>query len=104
IFAVAWTYNPLPLAMDLQTLRLRLIKSSFAKDGRDLGSFHAKDDPAPRREAVLGVLLDHTDWNFAAVVVEKAKINPVLWAPEDFYPKFANSLLRFVFRGRLQHG
>ena len=102
IFATAWTYNPLPLATDLHALRLNLIKSSFARNGRDLDSFHASDDPAPRREVVLGVLLNHIDWNFASIVVEKAKVNPVLWVPEDFYPKFANMLLRFIFRGRLR--
>jgi hypothetical protein len=38
-------------------------------------------------------------WRFAAVVIEKRKVNPVLRHPETFYPKFATPLLRFVFRG-----
>ena len=39
--------------------------------------------------------------HYAAIVIEKPKVNPELWHPLDFYPKFASIILRFVFRGNV---
>jgi hypothetical protein len=47
-------------------------------------------------------MVAQTDWWFAAVVLEKSKINPVLREPHRFYPKFAGSLLKFILRGSLR--
>ena len=101
IFAVAWTYDPAPLAADLLALRFNLIKQ-----GHDLnhGGFHAVYDPQPRRDIVLTRLTNHASWNFASIVIEKRRVNPVLYMPSDFYPKFASMVLRFVLRGRIKAG
>lgn len=96
IFAVAWTFNPRPLAHDLADLRFGLLKQ-----GHDLDSFHATTDRQPNRDAVVTKLLAHNQWFYAGLVVEKSKVNPVLYDEKRFYPQFAGYLLRFVFRGRL---
>jgi hypothetical protein len=101
IFAVVWTYDPAPLAADLCALRFSLIKQGH--DIKD-GGFHAVYDPQPRRNVVLAAMTARTTWNFAAIVIDKPRVNPVLYAPADFYPKFASMVLRFVFRGRVKAG
>lgn len=96
IFAVAWTFDPRPLAHDLGDLRYSLLKQ-----GHDLHSFHATEDRQPNRDAVVAKLLAHNGWQFAGLVVEKAKVNPTIREDRQFYPQFASMLLKFVFRGRL---
>lgn len=104
VFTTAWTYNPAPLASDLTALRFALVKAGHFQHGQDLGCFHASEDPAPRRDAVIGILLNHAGWNFASIVVDKPRVNPVLYDPFTFYPKFLSMVLRFVFKGRLRRG
>ena len=69
-----------------------------------MSAFHASEDPQPRRDLVIGVLLNHKTWNFASIVVDKPRVNPSLYDPENFYPKFSAMVLRFVFRGRVRPG
>jgi hypothetical protein len=95
ILAAAWTYNPQPLALALTALRFSLVR-----EGLNIDAFHASPDKQTTRDQVVKTLLSHGDWNFAAVVVEKNKINPVLREPHRFYPTFATTLLRFILRGR----
>jgi hypothetical protein len=99
IFTTAWTYNPVPLSAELTNLRYSIIK---AGQGPRLSSFHACEDPDPRRELVIDTMLRHPEWNFASIVIEKRKVNPVVREPDVFYPKFLAMLLRFVFRGRIR--
>lgn len=91
---MAWTYDPLPLATDLTRLRFSLVKA-----GIGLESFHAAEDKQAVRNQVVTTMVSRPGWAFASVVLEKCKINPVLYAPDQFYPTFAGSLLRFVLRG-----
>ncbi len=98
IFTVAWTYDPAPLANELNCLRFSLIKAGH---GERLSSFHAREDAGPRRETVIPLLLKHANWNFASIVVDKPRVNPSIYDQEEFYPKFASMVLRFVFRGRM---
>lgn len=104
IFTVAWTYNPAPLANDLSVLRYQLIKDGHFRPGviTDLSGFHACDDPRPRRDAVISALCKHADWNFASIVIEKNRVNPTLYEPKDFYPKFLSYVINFVLRGRVR--
>jgi hypothetical protein len=51
---------------------------------------------------VISVLLSHAPWSFAAVVVDKAKVNPSTYDPQHFYPKFLAMVLRFILRGRVR--
>ncbi len=95
-FAAAWTYDPHPLAIELTRLRFGLLKA-----GHDIPSFHATEDKQAHRDLVMGKLLEAPGWNFAAMVVEKRKINPSVRQPERFYPQFAGMVLKFIFRGRL---
>jgi hypothetical protein len=95
VIAAAWTYDPQPLAHALTALRFRLIRS-----GVNIDSFHAAPDQQATRDLVVQTMLAHDGWRFAAIVMEKCKINPVLRDPQHFYPKFAGSLLKFVLRGR----
>jgi hypothetical protein len=94
IFACAWTYEPAPMANELAALRFSLVKQGH---GERLSGFHACEDPQLRRDRVLEILTRHKTWNFAAIVLTKKRINPSLYEPEKFYPKFATVLLKFVF-------
>ncbi len=96
-FAAAWTYDPHPLATELTRLRFGLLKA-----GHDIPAFHAAQDTLAHRDQVMRALLAASGWNFAAMVVEKRKINPSVQRPEHFYPKFAGMVLKFIFKGRLQ--
>lgn len=95
-FAAAWTYDPLPLAQDLTNLRF-----SFLKNGMDIESFHATDDKQQVRNAVMEILNCHDNWQFASIVVEKAKVYPYLHDPRRFYPEFASKVMRFILRYRI---
>ena len=101
VFTAAWTYDPAPLSSDLTALRFGLVKKGL---GNDLSAFHACEDPEPRRDLVIGVLLNHRTWSFASIVVDKPRVNPSVRDPMTFYPKFAAMVLRFVFRGRVKPG
>ena len=97
VLAAAWTYNPQPLAQNLTDLRFRLVR-----EGVNIDSFHASPDKQSTRDLVVQTMVARTDWSFAAVVLEKSKINPSLREPHRFYPKFAGSLLKFILRGSLR--
>lgn len=96
ILAIAWTFEPEPLAHALTGLRF-----SMLAEGTNLECFHASPDRQTTRDRVVRTMLADQRWNYAAVVVEKRKINPVLREPHRFYPKFASILLKFVLRGRV---
>lgn len=95
-FAATWTYDPLPLAQDITSLRISLLKS-----GMDISSFHASADKQSVRNSVMEVLNTHTNWYFAAIVVEKSKVYPHLYDPRRFYPEFAAKVMRFILRYRV---
>lgn len=101
IFTAAWTYDPLPLASALSSLRHNIIKAGH---GSHLSAFHACEDPNPRRDLVINTLLRHTNWDFASIVVDKPCVNPAIREPKKFYPKFLAMVLRFIFRGRIRQG
>lgn len=94
IFAVAWTFDPQSLANDLVGLRF-----GYLKQGVDLHRFHACEDQQRVRDAVVAKLVDRATWAYAALVIEKNKVNPAIRDEHHFYPKFATMLLRFVLRG-----
>ena len=99
VFTAAWTYDPAPLANDLTALRFALLKQ-----GHDLHRFHATNDRQVNRDAVVNALARHAGWNFAAVVIEKAKVYPDLRVPHRFYPQFASSILKYIFRHHVAPG
>jgi hypothetical protein len=45
-----------------------------------------------------------TGWNFASLVIDKPKVNPILYPADEFYPKFLTMVLNFVLRGRVKPG
>lgn len=94
ILTMAWTYDPLPLATDLTSLRFSIIKA-----GDVIESFHASEDKQAVRDLVVAAMVRRKTWSFASVVLEKRKINPVLYDAHRFYPTFAGALLRFVLKG-----
>ena len=49
-------------------------------------------------------MLNRKTWNFAAIVVDKTRVNPAIYDPMRFYPKFAGMVVRFVFKGRVRPG
>ena len=99
VFAAAWTYDPRPLADELTALRFRLLKN-----GVDVHTFHAAVDQQRNRDAVVAAARANQQWSYAALVVEKPKINPAIRAAHQFYPQFATMLLRFVLRGSVRTG
>jgi hypothetical protein len=99
VVAVAWTYNPVALATNLNRLRF-----SYLKNGRDIQHFHACVDARSTRNAVFEEMVKCDDWNFAATVVQKNKVGESLRSPQHFYPRFAAMPIRFVLRGRLSSG
>lgn len=98
-FAIAWTYDPHPLALALTNLRYGLVKQ-----GHNIDGFHASPDLQATRAAVVRTMLAHAGWSFASVVLEKSKVNPSVRDPLKFYPMFAGFLLKFVLRGRVRPG
>ncbi len=99
VFAASWTYEPAPLANALTDLRYTLLRA-----GHDLPAFHATSDRQGNRDAVVELLRRHEPWRFAGLIVEKCKVNPVLYEPSRFYPTFASMLFKFVFRGCMARG
>jgi hypothetical protein len=97
VFAAAWTFDPGPLAQSLLSLRLDLLKQ-----GHDLPCFHATSDKQENRNAVTQTLARFENWWWVATVIEKAKVNPEIRDPHEFYPKFAQMPLRFILKGRLR--
>ena len=95
-FAAAWTYDPEPLARDLTRLRFGILKQGFS-----IEAFHACNDKQWCRNRVVDTLAKAPDWSFAAMLVEKRKVNPSIRLSERFYPQFMSSLLKFIFRGRI---
>jgi len=92
VFTAAWTYDPAPLAARLTELRFTLLKA-----GHDVRAFHASEDKQANRDQVVSALAEHSRWNFAAVVIEKAKVYPHLYEPHRFYPEYASSVLKYIF-------
>jgi hypothetical protein len=101
VFTAAWTYHPAALAASLTQLRFKQIKDGH---GETLSSFHACEDSPWLRDRVISILLGHTPWSFAAMVVEKAKVNPASYDPQDFYPRFMSMVIRFILKGRVRPG
>lgn len=97
VFAVAWTYDPSPLARGLEAVRFGLLKT-----GIDVCHLHAAEDAQATRDQVVKVLAGHAEWLFASVVVQKNKVFEPLRDPTWFYAKFLTSALRFVLRGRVR--
>jgi hypothetical protein len=87
------------MAASLTELRFGQIK---AGNGETLSSFHACDDSPWLRDRVISALLRHAPWFFAAIVIEKAKVNPAIYDPQYFYHKFVTMVLRFILRGRVR--
>jgi len=95
IFAAVWTYDPAPLARELDALRFRLLKQ-----GHNIERFHATDDSPATRELVIERLARFRAWRFATVVVDKRKVPPPSRDPMwRFYAHFASVPLRFILRG-----
>jgi hypothetical protein len=97
IFTAAWTYEPALLAARLTALRFSLLKG-----GHDLQRFHATNDRQTNRDQVVKALSEQAGWAFAAVVIEKAKVYPDLREPYRFYPQFASSVLKYIFRRHVE--
>jgi hypothetical protein len=97
IFAVAWTYDPRSLAHDLTGLRF-----GYLKQGVDLARFHACEDQQRVRDAVVAKITERRNWAYAAIVIEKNKVNPAIREEHRFYPQFATMVLRFVLKGCLR--
>lgn len=96
VFAAAWTYNPKPIVDSLTRLRFNCLK-----EGYDIQGFHASEDKQHHRNLVVSSLLSYRGWKYAAVIVEKTKVNPAIREPHVFYPKFCSIPLKFIFRGRI---
>ncbi|MEK6407667.1 MAG: DUF3800 domain-containing protein [Acidobacteriota bacterium] len=105
IFTVVWTYNPRPLALNLQVLRFRLLKQGLPsfRQHLSLERFHATDDNIVTREGVITAMLAHRDWKFAAVVIQKNKVPTKEYEHlGSFYSRFATMPLRFLLRGPIR--
>jgi len=96
IFAAVWSFNPEPLAQEITRLRFSLLK-----EGVNIESFHATLDRQRSRDLFVNTIALSIDWKFAAVVIEKRKVNPSLREEARFYPQFLNYLLNFVLRGSI---
>jgi len=97
VFTAAWTYDPAPLAARLTALRFALLKT-----GHNVPAFHAAEDKQANRDEVVKALAEHSEWRFAAVVIDKPKVYPHLYAPHRFYPEYAASVLKYIFHRHVQ--
>ena len=93
VFTAAWTYVPFNLAVALSKLRFDLLKR-----GHNVPQFHATEDIALVRNAVVDILCRYPAWRFASVVAEKAKVPANSQEPASFYANLASMPLRFIFR------
>ena len=92
VFAVAWTYEPEPLATDLTRLRFSLLK-----DGHNISAFHAAEEKQENRDEVVSTLVRHHNWQFAGIVIEKNKVAPKYYEHYRFYPRYASNPLSVAF-------
>lgn len=92
VFGVLSTRDPSRLLQPLSDLRYRLIAG-----GSEIERFHATEDSQVVRDEVFAILKTVGGCEFDAVVVEKRKVHPYLYDVTQFYPKFADYLLRYVF-------
>lgn len=92
VFGALTTRDPANLLRPLSDLRYRLIAS-----GVEIESFHATEDKQVVRDQVYQIIKTVGGFEFDAVVIEKRKVNPVLYDAARFYPQFANYLLRYIF-------
>lgn len=97
VFAVVWTYEPRELAQSITDLRIGLLK-----EGHDVTCFSAAEDRENHRQRFITTVLRDDQWRFAAVVVEKRKVQPYLQDRLHFYPSFMRMAFRFVLRGRIR--
>jgi hypothetical protein len=79
IFTVTWTFDPAPVARDLTALRFGLVKG-----GENLPTFHATTDKQIHRDKVVAAMTAHNNWKYAALVIEKRKVQPSLRHPSRF--------------------
>lgn len=92
-FGCLTTRDPAALLHPLSALRYELLAG-----GTEIEAFHATEDRQAVRDRVFSVIAGVGEFDFDAVLIEKRKANPILHAPERFYPKFAGYLLRHVFK------
>lgn len=76
------------------------MRFDLLKNGYDLSCFHAHRDRLKHKRDVVRTLVQFSNWQWAASVIEMAKVHPSIREPQKFYPKFAAAPLRFVLRGR----
>jgi hypothetical protein len=121
-----WTYDPQPLARNLESLRFAILKSScehnfgttqsvfpsanLTSQVQDierlerLDKFHCCNDHYKIRNLVVEALVHSPRWKFAAVVVQKNKVPPAEREHiGSFYARFATMPLRLLFRGPLKN-
>lgn len=91
-FGALTTREPASLLRPLSDLRYHLIA-----EGTEIESFHASEDRQAVRDRVFEVLQVQGDFEFDCVIIEKQKVNPVLYDPVRFYPQFASYLLKYIF-------
>jgi hypothetical protein len=98
VFAVVWTYDPLPLALSLQQLRVTMLKEG-QRESSQLEKFRASADSYAIRRRVTNAMLKLSSWKFSAAVIQKNKVTPKEYEyPGSFYSRFATVPLRFLFR------
>lgn len=92
IFGALTTGDPAPLSHPLSDTRYKLIA-----DGIEIERFHATEDRQETRDQVYQILSQVGGFEFDCIIIEKQKVNPILYDPSRFYPQFANYLLQYVF-------
>ena len=93
LFGALTTRKPGTLLRALSDLRYELIS-----EGTEIEAFHASEDRQAVRDRVFEVLETQGGFAFDCVVIEKRKVNPVLYHPVRFYPQFADYLLKVRVR------
>lgn len=97
VLTALWSYDPFCIIHDLIDCRFEMLR-----EGHDVPQFHANPNPQPVRERVYGRLRRHNCAKAAAIVVEKNKVNPVLYDETRFYPQFMEYVLSFALRGEFR--
>lgn len=88
---------PRPFAFDGKMSDYRY---ALLEEGVDLERFHCVRDNWRIRETVFETITADLDaLSIDCVIVDKAKTNPTLWTPRQFYPKMMGYLLTYVLRG-----
>lgn len=91
LFGAVSTRDPVALDRAIAQLHYELLAEREHEH-----CFHATEDQQAVRDRVFAAIRAAGNFDFDALIIEKAKANPVFYDEIRFYPQFAGYLLRYI--------